>query len=109
MPTLTINYKPLDWFTNRLVVGGDFPAADRYQYYPKNDQDLYRGDANNGRPGGGAGQLTAYHPRLPGHHLRRPAGTNASSDLTLGVQVIDEVLRPAAPATGTGLSPTRTG
>jgi TonB-linked SusC/RagA family outer membrane protein len=52
MPSLTANYGPVSWFTNRVVLGADVATDRQAEYYPKNDSSWYTPALQN------AGQMT---------------------------------------------------
>jgi TonB-linked SusC/RagA family outer membrane protein len=52
MPSLTANYGPFSWFTNRVVLGADVATDRQNEYYPKNDSSWYTPALQN------AGQMT---------------------------------------------------
>jgi TonB-dependent starch-binding outer membrane protein SusC len=41
MPSLTANYGPVSWFTNRFVLGADVATDRQDEYYPRNDSSWY--------------------------------------------------------------------
>lgn len=47
-PTVQVNYTPFDWFSNRVVVGGDITRGEMAQYFPINSNVWYQGDTNTG-------------------------------------------------------------
>ncbi len=47
-PTLQVNYTPMQWFTNRVVMGADISRTEGTQFYPKNEQNWYSGDTDSG-------------------------------------------------------------
>ncbi|HSJ10531.1 MAG TPA: TonB-dependent receptor, partial [Longimicrobiales bacterium] len=36
-PRLSMSYSPMQWFTNRIMVGGDMTRTEAYQFWAKND------------------------------------------------------------------------
>ena len=40
-PSLTATFQPFDWFTNRLIVGGDFTSSEKSRFLPRNDENLF--------------------------------------------------------------------
>lgn len=47
-PTVTVNYDPVAWFTNRLTVGADLSRTATLRLIPKNDSGSYLGLDNTG-------------------------------------------------------------
>jgi TonB-dependent starch-binding outer membrane protein SusC len=47
-PSLTANYSPTTWFSNRLTIGADLSAGTITQFFPRNDAGWYQGNTNTG-------------------------------------------------------------
>lgn len=47
-PTLQATYTPLDWLTNRLIIGADVTNGDITQFFPRNERNWYQGDTDTG-------------------------------------------------------------
>ncbi|MQA92319.1 MAG: SusC/RagA family TonB-linked outer membrane protein [Gemmatimonas sp.] len=47
-PTLSVNYMPTSWFTNRLTLGADVTRGHAWQYFPINSLNWYTGETNTG-------------------------------------------------------------
>lgn len=45
---VTVNYQPIDWFTNRFTIGADLARDEIGGYFPKNDVGQYTGNLNTG-------------------------------------------------------------
>lgn len=45
---LTLNYQPVDFFTNRFTVGVDLARDEIGRFFPRNDVGQYQGNANTG-------------------------------------------------------------
>ena len=96
MPTLEVSHQPLDWFTHRVVVGGDFTLSERLRHIPKNDQNLYRSTHNDGL----VRETRSNYRQITLDYLgslTRSFGAEEEwrSDLALGVQLItvrDDIL-----------------
>ncbi len=47
-PSITTNYTPAEWFTNRLTLGADVSRTQGTQFFPRNTDQWYGGDLNLG-------------------------------------------------------------
>lgn len=98
-PSVQVNYTPVEWFTNRLVVGGDFTRGQAYQFYPKNDRTFYSGDTDKGSLTEVRTSNDIYTIDYLGT-IRTKLRENVTSNISGGVQLINEVFDRV---TGTGV------
>ncbi len=98
-PSVTVNYTPVEWFTNRLVVGGDFTRGHAYQFFPKNDRNFYSGDTDTGDLTEVRTSNDIYTIDYLGT-IRMKLRENVTSNISGGVQMINEVFDRV---TGTGV------
>ncbi len=99
-PSVTVNYTPFEWFTNRLVVGGDFTRGQSYQFYPKNSRNFYSGDTDTGNLTEIRSSNDIYTLDYLGT-IRTKLRENITSNISGGVQVINEIFDRVT-GTGTG-------
>ena len=90
-PTLQVNYTPVEWFRNRLIIGTDVSRGQLTQYYPKNDRNFYTGDINTGDLEEDRVNNDVYTFDYLGT-IQNQLRENISSNLSFGVQVINEIL-----------------
>jgi TonB-dependent starch-binding outer membrane protein SusC len=90
-PTLQLNYQPTSWFSNRLVVGGDFGRGNMMQFFPRNDRVWYQGDTNTGELEEIRNNYDVYTVDYLGT-VRRQLRDNLSSSFSFGTQLISETL-----------------
>lgn len=98
-PSVQVNYTPVEWFTNRLVIGGDFTRGQAYQFYPKNNRNFYSGDTDNGSLSEVRTGNDIYTVDYLGT-IRTRLRENVTSNISAGFQVINEVFDRV---TGTGV------
>jgi outer membrane receptor protein involved in Fe transport len=90
-PTLTTTYSPRTWFNNRLTVGADVSGAEVTQYFPKNDQGWYQGDANTGDLTENRLRNSIYTLDYLGR-IQHNIARSLEANLSFGTQVIVEQL-----------------
>ncbi len=85
--SLTANFAPVSWFTNRFTGGLDFASDDQQSFFPKNDSLWYGGltdGGSNARTSRGAERYTFDYLG----NIKRELGARFESNLSLGLQVI---------------------
>ena len=104
-PSVQLRYAPIDWFSNRLTLGGDLTRTSAVQMYPKNSLNWYSAVLNTGVVSRSEQNTTIYTvDYLANLNQRFRSGRfgAVSSDLSFGVQWINSV-NEALTASGTGL------
>lgn len=98
--TLTANWTPRSWFTNRLIAGYDWVREEDRLFYPKNTRNSYSvnvGQVNEDRRG-----IERYTLDYLGN-IQRDLRPNLVSTLSFGMQLIDTRIEDVF-ATGEGLT-----
>lgn len=85
--SVTANYTPTTWFTNRFTGGMDFAADDQRNFYPKNDSLWYGGLTDGGSNGSTSRSAERYTFDYLGN-MKKGWGANWESNLSFGLQVI---------------------
>ncbi len=85
--SITANYSPVEWFTNRFTGGMDFSALNQRFFYPKNDSLWYGGLSDGGSMTQTANNIERYTFDWLGN-ARRMWGPAWETNLSLGLQVI---------------------
>ncbi|WP_337172498.1 SusC/RagA family TonB-linked outer membrane protein [Gemmatimonas aurantiaca] len=98
--SITGNYSPVEWFTNRFTVGMDFAADNRREFQPKNDSLWYGGLNDGGNMAQNARNQERYTFDWLGN-MKRQWGTDWETNLSFGMQVISSRDQVVA-ATGIG-------
>lgn len=101
MTSVTANYSPLEWFTNRFTVGMDFAADNRREFQPKNDSLWYGGLNDTGNMAQTARNQERYTFDWLGN-MKRQWGTDWETNLSFGMQVISSRDQTVS-STGIGL------
>lgn len=98
--SVTANYTPFSWFTNRFTGGLDFASDDQNQYFPKNDSTWYGGLTDGGSRGVTNRGVERYTFDYLGN-IKKNFGSNWETNLSVGLQVISS-RNTATSATGIG-------
>jgi TonB-linked SusC/RagA family outer membrane protein len=101
-PRVQVNYSPVQWLTNRLLVGADMSRVEARSFFPKNSNGWYSGVNNTGN----ISQGRENYDRLTVDYLGNISNalTSAiSSDLSFGGQFI-ATRRDYTSANGIGLT-----
>ena len=85
--SITANYSPMEWFTNRFTVGMDFAADNRREFQPKNDSLWYGGLNDGGNMAQNARNQERYTFDWLGN-MKRQWGSDWETNLSFGMQVI---------------------
>ncbi len=102
-PSLSANYTPRSWFTNRLTVGVDVTRTEAYDFFPLNPFSWY---GNPTLDGGNIAQARQNRDEVTVDYLgsvRRSLTDNWSADVAFGAQVV-AVRSDLTNATGIGLT-----
>lgn len=103
-PSAQLEYRPREWFSNRLTVGADINYSNAVQFYPKNDHNWYTGDYANGWVRSIRDRTDLYTVDYLGNIRLSWGGEGEfTSDLSFGTQFINRVSDVLA-ATGIGLT-----
>ena len=89
-PRLSVNYSPMDWFTNRLTVGGDFSRAEASLMYPRNDSSWYGSVDTNSGLVGEARRIRDFITMDYLGNVTRHLSDALRSDISFGAQYIVE-------------------
>lgn len=85
--SITANYAPTEWFTNRFTGGMDFANDLQTSFFPRNDSTWYGGLTD----GGSNGQTSRVAERYTFDYLgnmRKQFGSDWEANLSFGLQVI---------------------
>ena len=99
-PTIQASYTPRPWFTNQLTVGADVSRTEGTQYFPRNNNVWYGGDADTGSLEEERINFDVYTASYLAT-FSRDLSDNVSGDLSLGVGAVAEVLDNVV---GTGIN-----
>ncbi|MHB1071407.1 MAG: SusC/RagA family TonB-linked outer membrane protein [Gemmatimonadaceae bacterium] len=88
-PSITVNYTPFDWFSNRLVVGADVSNGEITAFFPKNDKGWYQGSTNTGSLQEHRTNNTIYTIDYLGR-LQHQLRAGLASTLSIGAQIITQ-------------------
>ncbi len=98
--SVTANYTPFSWFTNRFTGGLDFASDDQRSFFPKNDSTWYGGLTDGGSHTATNRGVERYTFDYLGN-IKKQFGSNWETNLSLGLQVIS-TRNQATGATGIG-------
>ena len=101
--TLSANYLPVSWFTNRVTLGVDYAQDEQTNFFPRNDSTWYGGQTDGGSNEQTARGAERYTVDYLGN-VRRLFGQRdqLESNLSFGLQVIS-TRNKFVQATGIGL------
>jgi TonB-linked SusC/RagA family outer membrane protein len=85
--SVTANYAPTSWFTNRLTGGMDFASDDQRSFFPKNDSTWYGGLTDGGSNASTNRGVERYTFDYLGN-MKKQWGTAWETNLSFGLQVI---------------------
>ena len=85
--SVTANYTPTTWFTNRVTGGMDFASDDQRSFFPKNDSLWYGGLTDGGSNASQARAAERYTFDYLGN-MKKGWGADWETNLSFGVQVI---------------------
>lgn len=85
--SVTANYTPTTWFTNRVTGGMDFAADDQRSFFPKNDSLWYGGLTDGGSNASTSRSAERYTFDYLGN-MKKGWGADWESNLSFGLQVI---------------------
>lgn len=85
--SITANYTPTSWFTNRFTGGMDLAYDDQQSFFPKNDSLWYGGLTDGGSNGITARTAERYTFDYLGN-VKRMWGNDWETNLSFGLQVI---------------------
>ncbi len=85
--SVTANYAPFAWFTNRVTGGMDFASDELQSFFPKNDSSWYGGALNTGQNAVNRNGAERYTFDYLGN-VKREFGSHFEANLSGGVQVI---------------------
>lgn len=103
-PSAQFEYRPREWFSNRLTVGADINQSDATQFYPKNDHNWYAGEYANGWVRSIRDRTDLYTVDYLGNISTSWGGEGEfTSDLSFGTQFINRVVDRLV-GTGIGLT-----
>lgn len=102
-PSVQLRYQPFDWFSSRIVIGGDFVRTTQFQQFPKNNNNWYSAVANTGSVARTENNSTIHTVDYLGNVNRRFGRDGwISSDLSFGTQWI-HIVNETLSASGSGL------
>ncbi len=91
-PSVQVRYTPLDWFTNRLTVGGDLSTTHGVTFFPKNTEGWYNGDQADGYVEDVENPIHIWTVDYLGNLRWRLGGEGRiTSDLSFGSQWINRI------------------
>ncbi len=85
--SVTANYTPTNWFTNRFTGGMDYANDNQRTFYPKNDSLWYGGLSDGGSNASNARQAERYTFDYLGN-MKKGWGAAWETNLSFGLQVI---------------------
>jgi TonB-linked SusC/RagA family outer membrane protein len=101
-PRAVVNYTPFNWFTHRLLVGGDFTRTEARSMYAKNNKGWYgTAELNSGR----VSEAREHRDQITAEYLgniTRHLSDELSADFSFGGQLL-MTRTDLTSATGTGL------
>ena len=86
--TITANYIPVPWFTNRLTVGADWLRDEIRRFLPKNSRGSYQGVSNTGDISESRDGTERYTFDYLGN-VKVNTGANLTHNISAGFQAID--------------------
>lgn len=98
--SITANFSPTEWFTNRFTGGLDFASDDQNSFFPKNDSLWYGGQTD----GGSRTVTNRANERYTFDYLgnmKKQWGSDWETNLSFGLQVVSS-RNTATGATGIG-------
>ena len=98
--SVTANYTPFSWFTNRFTGGLDFASDDQRTFFPKNDSTWYGGLTDGGSNSITNRGVERYTFDYLGN-IKKNFGSNWETNLSVGLQVISS-RNTTTSATGIG-------
>jgi TonB-dependent starch-binding outer membrane protein SusC len=101
-PRLSANYTPVQWLTNRLIIGADMARTEGRSMYPRNDQTWYGSNALNS---GQISEARRHYDIVTVDWLSNATAHISDAvraDISVGAQYITE-RNDRTNATGTGL------
>ncbi len=99
--SITANYAPTGWMTNRFTAGMDYASDDQRSFFPKNDSLWYGGQTDGGSNASTARSAERYTFDYLGN-AKKNWGANWETNLSFGLQVIS-TRNTFLNATGIGL------
>jgi TonB-linked SusC/RagA family outer membrane protein len=88
-PSAQLHFRPFDWLTNRLTVGGDLSSTHATTFFPTNDENWYNGDQADGYVEDVQSPIHIYTIDYLGTiHNSFGSGGRMASDLSFGSQYI---------------------
>ena len=85
--SITANYVPVSWFTNRFTAGMDYANDDQRSFFPKNDSLWYGGLTDGGSNASTARNAERYTFDYLGN-MKKGWGAAWETNLSFGLQVI---------------------
>jgi TonB-linked SusC/RagA family outer membrane protein len=85
--SITANYTPTTWFTNRFTGGMDYASDDQRSFFPKNDSLWYGGLTDGGSNASTSRSAERYTFDYLGN-MKKGWGADWESNLSFGLQVI---------------------
>lgn len=85
--SVTANYTPTSWFSNRVTAGMDYASDDQSNFFPKNDSLWYGGQTDGGSNALTARSAERYTMDYLGN-MKKGWGANWETNLSFGLQVI---------------------
>jgi len=85
--SITANYTPTTWFTNRVTGGMDYASDDQRSFFPKNDSLWYGGLTDGGSNASNARSAERYTFDYLGN-MKKGWGADWETNLSFGLQVI---------------------
>lgn len=85
--SITANYAPTSWFTNRITGGLDFASDDQISFFPRNDSLWYGGQTDGGSNASTNRSAERYTFDYLGN-MKKQWGSDWETNLSFGLQVI---------------------